>query len=73
MNSYESSKWYIKIWRKRWYFYIPFLFIKLKLLKFRFLGLLIEYPSKSDRKDLINSWFDIKKHIELTKMYKYLN
>jgi len=33
--------------------------------------MLVEEPSKSDRKDLINSWFDIKKHIELTKMSKY--
>lgn len=33
--------------------------------------MLIEQPSKTDRKDLINSWFDIKKHIELTKIHKY--
>lgn len=69
MRSYESSKWYVKIWRWRWYFTIPFIFIKInKKIKIDFL--LFGFTS-NNRKKLINSWFDIKKHVELTKMSKY--
>ncbi len=73
MISYESSKWYIKILRKRWYFYVPFLFLKINLLQEDTIDMLIYGIGSSDRKKLINSWFEIKKHIELSKMHKYSN
>jgi len=71
MVSYESSKWYVKLFRKRWYLYIPFLFIKRNLFKHRTVDVIIEGIGKEERKTLINSWFNIKKHIELTKLHKY--
>jgi len=28
MISYEASKWYVKLWRQRWYLYLMILHIK---------------------------------------------
>ena len=71
MKSYEGSKWHVKIWRKRWYFIIPFIFLKMNLFKEKTIDILIEGVGRNDRKRLINSWFAIKKHVELTKLHKY--
>lgn len=72
MNSYESSKWYVKIWRKRWYFIIPFLFIRENILKIDWLYYFLDAGfSKKERVSLYKSWFDIKRHVDLTKLKKY--
>lgn len=71
MKSYEASKWYVKLWRKRWYFLIPFIFFKRNLLNTKLIEMIFEGATKDDRAKMINSWFDIKKSIELTKMHKY--
>jgi len=72
MKSYESSKYYIKLWRKRWYLYIPVLFIQRNLFKEKTIDMILDGGiGRTDRKNLINSWFDIKKHIDLTKLQKY--
>jgi hypothetical protein len=76
MNSYESSKWQIKLWRKRWYLYATFLFF-LKYVDIELcVDLWVEYlfsESISDKKKLKlrKNWNDIKRHVELTKMCKY--
>lgn len=60
------------MWRKRWYFIIPFLFIKLNLLKIDYFEWLVEGEPKGEDEDrLWNSWFDIKRHIDLTRLKKY--
>lgn len=69
MKSYKSSKWYIKTWRKRYYIIIPFIFIKENIFKIDIIDLFL-FQNISN-KELINSWFDIKKHIDLTKLHKY--
>lgn len=72
MISYESCKWYVKIWRKRWYLYAIFLHIK----NFINVELWIDYLlfqelSDDEKKKLKTSWKEIKRHIELSKMYKF--
>lgn len=69
IKSYESCKWYVKIWRSRWYFIIPFIFIK-RNFKISYLFFIYQ-PDSTEREKSINSWFDIKKHIELCKLHKY--
>ena len=74
--SYEASKWYIKMWRQRWYLYAIFLHIKLylnvELLIDYLLNFIInvDYEEKEEKK-IKSSWKDIKRHIELSKMYKF--
>ena len=75
MISYESSKLYVKIWRHRWYFYAIFLYI-LDFIKNPNINLILDYiiddeTDEEDRKKLRQTWKDIKKHVELTKMSKY--
>jgi len=76
MISYESSKWYVKVWRQRWYLYAIFLYIKtfinIDIIVDLVLDFLMEedYSSK-EKKKLKSSWKDIKKHIELSKMFKF--
>lgn len=72
MISYEASKWYIKLWRMRWYFYAIYLLIKLEFDASILIDLIIhsELDEKSDKK-LNSNWKTIKKHIELCKMCKY--
>ena len=72
MISYESCKWYVKIWRKRWYLYAIFLHIK----NFINVELWIDYLlfqelSDDEKKKLKTSWKEIKRHVELSKMYKF--
>jgi len=73
--SYESSKWYIKLWRTRWYIYAIFLhfinYIDIKIIFHYFLKKEFEDDYKDDKKILYNKWITIKKHIELSKMYKF--
>lgn len=71
-KSFESSNWYIKIIRARWYIYALILYIK-ELLK---VELWIEYIlegnlDKKQREKLRQDWKSIKRHVELTKMLKY--
>jgi len=69
--SYESSIWYIKVWRQRWYIYAIFLhaidYINIEIWIDRLLG------EKNDvtEKKLKKSWVDIKRHVEVSKMYKF--
>lgn len=72
MISYESSKWYIKIWRHRWYIYATVLYLE-KILK---IGLLTDYIidaeiGDSEKEQLSSDWKLIKKHVELSKMCKF--
>lgn len=72
MISYESSKWYVKIWRTRWYLYAIFLHIKNLLNVYILIDLLLYKKIDSDeRKELRTQWKDIIKHVELSKMNKY--
>ena len=76
MISYESCNWYTRLWRKRWYLYAIFLYIKtfinIDIIVDLVLDFLMEedYSSK-EKKKLKSSWKDIKKHIELSKMFKF--
>ena len=70
--SYESSKWYVKLWRNRWYIYAIFLHTK----NFIDVQLWIDYlimdnNLSKDTKLLQKRWIDIKAHIEISKMYKF--
>lgn len=70
--SYESSKWYIKLWRKRWYLYAIFLYIKNILRITLLLDYIIDNEVSGPDKDKIRKdWAYIKKHIEISKMYKF--
>lgn len=72
MKSYESSKWHIRLYRKRWYLYAIFLFIvetfKLSILVDYFLEKELDEKTTETIK---SDWKEIKKHVELTKMNKY--
>jgi hypothetical protein len=71
MISYESSKWYVKMWRNRWYLYAIFLYIKELLHVEIFLEYLLETKlNKNQEKKLKKDWLYIKKHVELSKMLK---
>lgn len=70
--SYDASKWYIKLLRHRWYLYAFLLHIKIYLK----LSLLVDYIAdndidSSDKDEIKNNWKIIKKHVELSKMYKF--
>lgn len=72
MISYEGSKWYIKLWRQRWYLYAILLHLK----NFINVQLLIDYLlynklDVKDKKKIKINWHHIKHHIELSKMYKF--
>jgi hypothetical protein len=72
MISYESSKWYIKMWRKRWYLYAIFLHIKVYMNIDIILNFVIDdYVDYEKNKKIRQNWKDIRKHVELTKMSKY--
>ena len=70
-KSYESSNWIIKIWRKRWYLYAIFLYLKLYIDVKIWIDFLLNDINNSDIKNLRNEWKLIKKHTELSKMHKY--
>lgn len=72
MISYESSKWYVKLWRTRWYLYAILLHIKNLLNIYILIDLLLYKKIDSDEKrELRCQWKDIIKHVELSKMNKY--
>lgn len=60
------------MWRNRWYLYAMFLHIK----NFVDIQLWLDYIihnqlEDQDKKILKNKWKEIKKHVELSKMYKF--
>jgi hypothetical protein len=72
MISYEASKWYVKLWRKRWYLYAIFLYLQ----NYINIGLWIDYFfnegfTENDKRNIRANWKDIKTSIELSKMYKF--
>lgn len=72
MISYEASKWYIKLWRMRWYFYAIFLL----LINILTPSIIIEYLinrkiEKETEQKIEYNWKTIKRHVELSKMYKF--
>ena len=70
--SYEASKWYIKIWRQRWYLYAIFLYIKSYINPAIGLEFLLQGGLDNDsEKKMKTNWKDIKKHVELSKMIKF--
>jgi membrane-anchored glycerophosphoryl diester phosphodiesterase (GDPDase) len=72
MISYESCKWYVKLWRKRWYLYAIFLHIKNYINVELWIDyLLYQQLSDNEKKKLRISWKEIKRHVELSKMYKF--
>jgi membrane-anchored glycerophosphoryl diester phosphodiesterase (GDPDase) len=72
MISYEASKWYIKIWRQRWYICAFFLHIFNNIKLIFILDYIIdEEIDEKEGEKLREKWKDIKKHVELTKMNKY--
>lgn len=72
MISYEASKWYIKIWRERWYLYAIFLYLKSYLNVDMWVDYMIdEQFDNKTQKRLKSDWIEIKRHVELTKMSKY--
>ena len=72
MISYESSKWYIKMWRTRWYLYAMLLHIKSFINIELWIDFLLNSEIDDEEKETLkNNWKDIKKHVELSKMYKF--
>ena len=70
--SYESCKWNVKLWRQRWYLYAIFLHIKNYLNPMVVIELLLDGRLDLDTdKKMRLDWRDIKRHIELSKMYKF--
>ena len=70
--SYESSKWYVKLWRTRWYLYAIFLHLIQYINVSIWIDLLLNQElDNDDKKRLRNNGKDIKRHIELSKMYKF--
>ena len=70
--SYESSKWYIKLWRNRWYLYAIFLHFKNFIDVQLWIDYLIQdHNISDDTKNLKTRWREIKNHIEISKMYKF--
>jgi len=70
--SYESSKWYVKAWRTRWYLYAVILHIKEYINLEILIGLLMNNEIEdSEKEKLKKSWKDIKRHVELSKLHKY--
>jgi len=71
MISYESSKWYIKMWRLRWYLYAILLHMK-NIINIEFLlEYLLELEDNTNKRLVRASWREVKRHIELSKMHKY--
>lgn len=75
ITSYESSNLYVKIWRTRWYLYAIFLhiinYMNVTILIDFMLRNEISFLYKDDSKKLKKNWILIKKHIEISKMYKF--
>jgi hypothetical protein len=72
MISYEGSKWYVKIWRARWYLYAILLYLKEYISIDVWLEFFMNEGFEDDvKKKFRAEWKDIKKHVELSKMYKF--
>jgi hypothetical protein len=76
MISYEASKWYVKLWRQRWYLYAIFLhvfrnYLKLPVIIDFLLDVVINEDQHDENEKMRIKWRYIKRHVELTKMYKY--
>ena len=70
--SYESSNLLIRIWRCRWYLYALLLHIKNYINIELWIDILLgEGVDENITKKIKSSWNDIKRHVELSKMYKY--
>lgn len=76
MISYEASKWYVKLWRQRWYVYAIFLhvirnYLKLSIFIDFIIDIIVNDDELIDKEKIRENWKDIKKHVELSKMYKF--
>jgi len=72
MISYEASKWYVKLWRTRWYLYAIILHAKSFIDPELWMDYLLKTPYEKDKiKKIKSDWIDIKRHVELSKMYKF--
>jgi hypothetical protein len=72
MISYESAKWYVKLWRHRWYLYA----IGLHINQYNNVDIWLEFLlhqklEEKDEKKMKSEWKEIKRHVELSKMYKF--
>ena len=72
MISYEGSKWYVKLWRQRWYAYAIFLHLKNYMdVEIWIDYLLYKKLDNKEKKKLRTSWKQIKYHVDVSKMYKF--
>lgn len=72
IKSYESSGNIIKMWRCRWYLYAILLYLGLYIN----INIIVDYLiddelTDNDKEKIRKEWKLIKKHVEITKMYKY--
>lgn len=60
------------MWRTRWYLYAILLYVKEYFHFEIFFDVLVNQQLDDDtKKELRTDWKDIKKHVELSKMYKF--
>lgn len=72
MKSYESSKWYIKLWRMRWYIYALFLLLIHTFNPNIIIEIILHNKLYQDSEQKVKStWQIIKRHVELSKMHKF--
>lgn len=76
MISYEASKWYVKLWRHRWYIYAIYLhfvrnYLKLSMLVDFVVDTIVNGDDLIEKEKLRENWKDIKKSVELSKMHKF--
>ena len=73
MISYESCNWYTRLWRKRWYLYAIFLHIKNYIDVELWIDLILNQIGfdVEDEKKSKKIKYEIKRHVELSKMYKF--
>ena len=72
MICYESCKWYVKLWRQRWYLYAILLHLKNFININYWIDLLMDNElDDENKKSLKSKWYDIKHHVELSKMCKF--
>ena len=76
MISYEASKWYVKIWRNRWYIYAIYLHIKSILKNILKIEVVADYLLDNSldseiKENILSDWKMIIRHVEVSKMYKF--
>lgn len=76
MISYEASKWYVKIWRNRWYIYAIYLHIKSILKNILKIEIVADYLLDNSldseiKENILSDWKMIIRHVEVSKMYKF--